>query len=60
MGRTRSCVDIPRYVDLYRQDRLKLNELISRRGRLEDVSEAFAAMKAGTVSRSVLLDEGSG
>ena len=54
MGRTRSRVDIPRYVDLYRQGRLKLDELISRRGRLEDINDAFAAMKAGRVSRSVL------
>ena len=29
-------VDMPRYVELYRQGRLKLDEMITRRGRLED------------------------
>ena len=55
MGRTRSRVDIPRYIALYQQGRLKLDELISRRGRLEDVNDAFRAMVSGEVSRSVLL-----
>jgi hypothetical protein len=32
--------------------------MITRRGKLEDVNEAFRAMKAGEVARSVLvLDE---
>ena len=55
MGSNRFRVDMPRYIDFYMQGRLKLDEMISRRGRLEDVNEAFRAMKAGEVARSVLM-----
>ena len=55
MGSNRFKVDMPRYVELYRQGRLKLDEMITRRGRLEDVNEAFRAMKAGEMARTVLV-----
>jgi len=55
MGSNRFRVDMPRYIDLYLQGRLKLDEMISRRGKLEDVNEAFRAMKAGEVARTVLM-----
>jgi len=55
MGSNRFRVDMPRYLDFYRQGRLKLDEMITRRGRLEDVNEAFRAMKAGEVARTVLM-----
>jgi S-(hydroxymethyl)glutathione dehydrogenase/alcohol dehydrogenase len=48
-------VDMPKYVDFYMQGRLKLDEMITRRLKLEDVNEAFRAMKAGEVARSVLM-----
>jgi S-(hydroxymethyl)glutathione dehydrogenase / alcohol dehydrogenase len=54
MGSNRFRVDMPRYVDFYLQGRLKLDEMITRRGRLEDVNEAFRAMKAGEVARTIL------
>ena len=57
MGSNRFKVDMPRHVELYRQGRLKLDEMITRRGRLEDVNEAFRAMKAGEVARTVLMFE---
>jgi S-(hydroxymethyl)glutathione dehydrogenase/alcohol dehydrogenase len=57
MGSNRFRVDMPRYIDFYRQGRLKLDEMITRRGKLEDVNEAFRAMKAGEVARSVLMFE---
>jgi S-(hydroxymethyl)glutathione dehydrogenase/alcohol dehydrogenase len=57
MGSNRFKVDMPRYIELYRQGRLKLDEMITRRGRLEDVNEAFRAMKAGEVARTVLMFE---
>ena len=57
MGSNRFKVDMPRYIDFYRQGRLKLDEMITRRGKLEDVNEAFRAMKAGEVARTVLLFE---
>ena len=55
MGSNRFKVDMPRYIEFYRQGRLKLDEMITRRGRLEDVNEAFRAMKAGEVARTVLM-----
>jgi S-(hydroxymethyl)glutathione dehydrogenase / alcohol dehydrogenase len=55
MGSNRFRIDMPRYLDFYLQGRLKLDEMISRRGKLEDVNEAFRAMKAGEVARTVLM-----
>jgi S-(hydroxymethyl)glutathione dehydrogenase / alcohol dehydrogenase len=54
MGSNRFHLDMPRYLDLYRQGRLNLDDMVSRRGRLEDVNEAFRAMEAGEVTRTVL------
>jgi S-(hydroxymethyl)glutathione dehydrogenase/alcohol dehydrogenase len=54
MGSNRFRVDIPRYLEFYRQGRLLLDEMVSRRGRLEDLNDAFRAMKAGEVARTVL------
>jgi S-(hydroxymethyl)glutathione dehydrogenase/alcohol dehydrogenase len=55
MGSNRFRIDMPRYLDFYLQGRLKLDEMISKRGKLEDVNEAFRAMKAGEVARTVLM-----
>ncbi|HEX4209758.1 MAG TPA: Zn-dependent alcohol dehydrogenase [Candidatus Binataceae bacterium] len=57
MGSNRFRIDMPRYVDYYLQGRLNLDDMISRRGKLEDVNDAFRAMKAGEVARSVLMFE---
>jgi S-(hydroxymethyl)glutathione dehydrogenase / alcohol dehydrogenase len=54
MGSNRFRIDIPRYLDFYRQGRLLLDEMVTRRGRLEDINDAFRAMKAGEVARTVL------
>jgi S-(hydroxymethyl)glutathione dehydrogenase/alcohol dehydrogenase len=54
MGSNRFRIDIPRYLDFYRQGRLLLDEMVSRRGHLDDLNEAFRAMKAGEVARTVL------
>src|SRR5213594_3309804 len=55
MGGNRFRTDIPRYLEFYRQGRLLLDEMVTRRGRLDDINEAFRAMKAGEVARSVLM-----
>jgi len=55
MGSNRFRVDMPRYIDFYLQGRLNLDDMISRRARLEDVNDAFRAMKAGEVARTVLM-----
>ncbi len=57
MGSNRFKVDMPKYIDFYLQGRLKLDEMITRRGKLEDVNDAFRAMKAGEVARTVLMFE---
>jgi S-(hydroxymethyl)glutathione dehydrogenase/alcohol dehydrogenase len=54
MGSNRFRTDIPRYLEFYRQGRLLLDEMITRRGTLGDINEAFRAMKAGEVARTVL------
>src|SRR5438477_5797780 len=55
MGSNRFKVDMPKYIDFYLQGRLKLDEMITRRMQLEDLNEAFRAMKAGEVARQVLV-----
>jgi len=55
MGSNQFRTDIPNYLEFYRQGRLDLDSMISRRGRLGDINEAFRAMKAGEVARSVLM-----
>ncbi|HJM89809.1 MAG TPA: Zn-dependent alcohol dehydrogenase [Dehalococcoidia bacterium] len=55
MGSNRFRSDMPKYIDFYLQGRLNLDDMITRRGTLEDVNEAFRAMKAGEVARSVLM-----
>lgn len=47
--------DVPRLVELYRDGRLRLDELVSRRIDLSEVNEALAAMQAGEVARSVIV-----
>jgi S-(hydroxymethyl)glutathione dehydrogenase/alcohol dehydrogenase len=54
MGSNRFRTDIPLYLDFYSQGRLLLDEMVTRRGRLGDINDAFRAMKAGEVARTVL------
>ena len=46
--------DVPKLIDLYERGELKLDELISRTITLDEVNEAFDAMKTGEVARSVI------
>jgi S-(hydroxymethyl)glutathione dehydrogenase/alcohol dehydrogenase len=54
MGSNRFRYDIPMYLDFYRQGRLDLDDMVTKTGRLGDINEAFRAMKAGEVARTVL------
>jgi S-(hydroxymethyl)glutathione dehydrogenase/alcohol dehydrogenase len=54
MGSNRFRIDIPRYLEFYRQGRLLLDEMVTTRRRLDDLNDAFRAMKAGEVARTVL------
>ena len=47
--------DMPRLVELYQRKKLKLDELVSKRIKLEAVNEAFADMEKGAVARSVIV-----
>jgi S-(hydroxymethyl)glutathione dehydrogenase/alcohol dehydrogenase len=59
MGGNRFRIDMPRYVDFYLDGRLKLDEMISARLRLDQIQTAFDKMKAGEVARSVVILGGS-
>ena len=55
MGSNRFPVDMPRLVDSYMAGKLHLDDMISRRIRLDQVNEAFEEMKTGAVARSVIV-----
>ena len=54
-GTARPHADMPRLLDLYLAGRLPLDRLVSRSYPLEEVNEAYDALLAGEVARSVLL-----
>ena len=54
MGSNRFPIDMPRFVDMYLQGRLKLDEPIPRRIRLEDINSTFTELQSGSVARSVI------
>jgi S-(hydroxymethyl)glutathione dehydrogenase/alcohol dehydrogenase len=45
---------MPRYIEFYLQGRLKLDQMVSQRMKLEQVNEAFEDMKQGNVARTVI------
>ena len=55
MGSNRFRTDMPRYIEFYRQGRLKLDDLVSQHMKLEQLTEAFAERKTGNVARSVIM-----
>ncbi len=55
MGSARIQVDIPCLVSLYRQGRLKLDELITRRYPLDGINDAIAEVKRGAALRNVIV-----
>jgi S-(hydroxymethyl)glutathione dehydrogenase/alcohol dehydrogenase len=55
MGSNAFRVDMPRFIELYKQGRLNLDDLISKRIRLEGVNDAFEDLKKGEVARSVIM-----
>ena len=55
MGSTRLLVDIPRLVQLYKEGRLKLDELISGRYPLAEINAAIESMERGEALRNVIV-----
>lgn len=45
---------IPRLVDLYMEDKIMLDELVSKRRPLTEINQAFEDLEAGHVARSVI------
>ncbi|MEZ5228357.1 MAG: zinc-binding dehydrogenase [Acidimicrobiales bacterium] len=55
MGSNQFRTDMPRFVDMYLDGRLMLDEMVSAHIKLEDINEGFEEMKKGNVARSVIM-----
>jgi S-(hydroxymethyl)glutathione dehydrogenase/alcohol dehydrogenase len=55
MGSNAFRVDMPRYIDFYLDGRLLLDEMISSRIDLDDINDAFDALRKGSVARQVIV-----
>jgi len=55
MGDTRIQEDVPKLISLYRNGKLKLDELITARYPLEKINEALALMAKGETLRNVIV-----
>ncbi len=55
MGSNQFRTDMPRYVDMYLDGRLHLDEMVSKTITLDQINDGFDDMKAGNVARSVIL-----
>jgi S-(hydroxymethyl)glutathione dehydrogenase/alcohol dehydrogenase len=55
MGSNRFRIDIPRWLDFYRQGRLSLDDLVTARIRLDEVNAGYEAMERGEGARSVVI-----
>jgi S-(hydroxymethyl)glutathione dehydrogenase / alcohol dehydrogenase len=54
-GSSQARRDLPRFVSLVETGRLDLGSMVSRRIKLDEVNDAFRAMEAGEVIRSVIV-----
>jgi S-(hydroxymethyl)glutathione dehydrogenase/alcohol dehydrogenase len=55
MGSARPVIDVPRIVTLYREGRLKLDELNTGRYPLDKINEAVASSRSGAALRNVIV-----
>jgi S-(hydroxymethyl)glutathione dehydrogenase / alcohol dehydrogenase len=55
MGSTRPKTDIPKLIDLYKDGRLLLDELVTNRYPLDQINEAFASVTKGEALRNVIV-----
>ena len=49
--------DIPRLLGLYRDGQLKLDELITRRYRLDEINQGYRDLDDGQLIRGVIIHE---
>ncbi len=54
MGSNQFRTDMPRFVDMYLDGRLLLDEMVSATIQLDQINDGFAEMKTGRVARSVI------
>jgi len=54
MGSNQFRTDMPRFIEMYLDGRLRLDEMVSKTIELEDINAGFEDMKAGNVARSVI------
>lgn len=54
MGSSNIKRDIPMYAQLYLEGRLNLDDLISQQINVSQINEAYEALKAGTIARSII------
>jgi len=55
MGSNQFRTDMPRYVDMYLDGRLQLDEMVSKVITLDEINDGFADMKTGNIARSVII-----
>jgi S-(hydroxymethyl)glutathione dehydrogenase/alcohol dehydrogenase len=55
MGTTRLAIDVPKLVALYQAKKLKLDELITKRYKLEQINQAIDAVVKGEALRNVIM-----
>lgn len=55
MGSNRFRIDTPRYVGMYLDGRLNLDDMVTERLQLDRINEGFAAMRTGRVARSLIV-----
>lgn len=53
-GSSRPWIDIPMLMELYRSGKLKLEELLTREYPFNQINEAYEALEAGEVARSIV------
>jgi S-(hydroxymethyl)glutathione dehydrogenase/alcohol dehydrogenase len=53
-GSARFHTDMPRILELYKQGKLDIDGLVTRRYQFDEINEAFGMLKSGEVARSVL------
>ena len=55
MGSARPLIDVPKIVALYREGRLRLDELISGRYPFDAINDALASSRSGAALRNVIV-----
>ena len=57
MGSNHFKIDMPRYIELYFQGKLMLDEMVTREFPLDGINEAFELLRGGELMRSILVFE---